>query len=406
MMEKTSRGSLLRSRDAHEARVGNVELFFDLVFVFAVTQLSHGLIGHLSPLGAAQTALLLLAVWWVWIYTTWVTNWLDVERTAVRGLLFALMAAGLLLAMSIPQAFAGRGLVFAGTYAAMQIGRGAFMLAALRRHDADNHRNFMRITIWAIASAPFWIAGGLAHEVPVRMIWWGAALAIEYAGPLAAFWVPGLGRTATTSWTVEGHHIAERCGLFVIIALGESVLITGATFAEVQWTAATAAAFASAFLGTIAMWWIYFNIGAERGTEAIVHHDDPGRMARMAYTYLHLPIVAGIIVSAAVDELVLAHPAGHADSMTLALIVGGPALYLAGNLAFKRTSMSRLPFSHLLGLGLLVLLAIGSRHATPLAQAIGANAILILVAVWEMFSFRRGPLAARDGPSPAAEPES
>jgi low temperature requirement protein LtrA len=382
--------SLLRGRThtPEDAKVGYVELFFDLVFVFAITQLSHGLLAHLTLLGMLQTGMLLLAVWWVWIYTAWVTNWLDVERMAVRLLLFALMGAGLLMSLSIPEAFDSRGGVFVAAFLAIQIGRPVFMLGALRRNSPDNHRNFQRILLWAIASAPLWIAGALA-DGESRVAFWILALAFDYAGPFLQFYVPGLGRTSTETWNVEGHHLAERCGLFVIIALGESILITGATFADVPWNGPQIAGFASAFVGTIAMWWIYFNIGAVRGSDSLAHHADPGRMARLAYTYLHLPIVAGIIVTAAADELVLAHPVGHADAMTVATILGGPALYLLGNMAFKRTTAVHLPLSHMVGLALLALLVPFATHIEPVMLSVASTAILLLVAAWETWSFRR-----------------
>ncbi|MGV3480524.1 MAG: low temperature requirement protein A [Sphingobium sp.] len=390
MADPAAQGLLrLRSHTHDDAKVGYVELFFDLVFVFAVTQLSHGLLAHLTPLGAIHTAMLLLAVWWVWIYTAWVTNWLDVERMAVRLLLFALMGLGLLMSLSIPQAFDARGMVFVTAFLTIQIARPAFMLAALRGRSPDNYRNFQRILIWALLSAPLWIAGALV-EGHGRTLWWAAALAIDYAGPLLGFLVPGLGRTLTGTWNVEGHHLAERCGLFVIIALGESVLITGATFAEVPWNGAEIAGFASAFLGTVAMWWIYFNVGAVRGSDRIAHHDDPGRMARLAYTYLHLPIAAGIIVTAAADELVLAHPVGHAAGMAIAAILGGPALYLLGNMAFKRTTAAHFPLSHMVGLAMIGGLALVAGHMEPVALSVATTAILLLVAAWETLSFRRG----------------
>ena len=279
--------NLIRNRDEDEAKVSPVELFFDLVFVFAVTQLSHGLIAHFNALGALQTAMLFLGVWWVWIFTTWVTNWLEPGETPVRLMLFALMAAGLLMSIAIPNAFGERGIVFAIAYVAIQVGRSLFMLAALRGHNRENFRNFQRITVWLTGSAVFWIAGGLS-DIETRPFLWAAALVIEYAGPAVGFFVPGLGRSSTRDWDIEGHHLAERCGLFIIIALGESILVTGATFAEGSWNAATIAALAAALSGSIAMWWRYFNIGAERAAAKISASDDPGRWARLIYTYIHL----------------------------------------------------------------------------------------------------------------------
>ncbi|MDR6289507.1 low temperature requirement protein LtrA [Inquilinus ginsengisoli] len=390
MNQAAGRRSLLRRRQEHEhGKVTFVELFFDLVFVFAITQLSHSLLKDLTLLGAVHTGLLFLAVWWVWIYTSWVTNWLDPERTPVRLLLLVLMLAGLILSTSLPEAFAEKGLAFAGAYVFMQVGRSLFMAAAVRRHSAGNFRNFQRITAWLILSALFWIAGAFT-EAEVRLALWAAALAIEYVSPSLGFWTPGLGRSTTADWDVEGGHMAERCGLFVIIALGESILVTGATFAELEPGLSTIAAFVTSFIGSVAMWWIYFDIGAERGSHTIARSDDPGRLARIAYTYIHLLIVAGIIVGAVADELVLAHPDGHPEAGTAAALLGGPALYLIGNTLFKWTTAGRLPLSHLAGLVLLAGLVPGTVVLSPLLLGVAVMLILVLVAVWERLSLRRG----------------
>ena len=378
----------LRGRDGHEhSRVTNVELFFDLVFVFAVTQLSHGLLAHLTPLGALQIAVLTVAVWWVWIYTAWVTNWLDPERTAVRLLLFALMLAGLVMSASIPKAFEERAWVFALAYVLSQVGRSAFMLWALKNHDQSNFQNFLRIISWQSAAALFWLAGAVAQG-QTRLALWAIAVAIDAFGPIAGFPVPGLGRSATTDWAVEGGHMAERCALFVIIALGKSILVTGATFAGLAWTAEHIGAFLVGFAGSVAMWVIYFNIGAERGSRHIASSGDPGRLARNGYTYLHLLIVAGIIVAAVGDELVLHHPGGHIDFKTAIVLLGGPALYLLGNLLFKWLSAPYAPLSHLVGLGLLALLILTVPIATPLLLSAATTAVLMLVATWESISLR------------------
>lgn len=385
---------LLRHRDrADSNRVSMVELFFDLVFVFAVTQLSHALLDDLTPTGALRTLLLFLAVWWLWIFTSWVTNWLDPDRAPVRVMLFALMLGGLLLSSSIPQAFGERGLVFGAVFALMQVGRSAFVAWAMYRdRRVVLFRNFVRISLWLLLSGAFWIAGGLADGA-TRAIWWLLAVGIEYAAPMLAFPVPGLGRSTTADWDVDGHHLAERCALFVIIALGESVLVTGATFAAHAWNSATVAAFVVAFLGSVAMWWIYFDTGAERASHRIAHSDDPGRQARLAYTYIHLLIIGGVIVCAVADELVLAHP-DHATDAGLAAILGGPALYLAGNALFKWASNNRRgpPLSHLVGLALLAMLVPAAYAHLFSALALGAatTGVLLVVATWETMALRRG----------------
>ncbi len=383
-----SQTNLLRLRGSREdGRVTFVELFFDLVFVFAVTQLSHGLLRELTLVGLLHTTMLLFAVWWVWVYTAWATNWLDPQKGPVRLMLFALMLAGLLLSASIPEAFAGLGLAFAGAYACMQVGRALFLLWAFKGHSPGNFRNFQRITAWLAAAAAFWLAGGLAsHEL--RLTLWLVGLAIEYAGPSAGYFVPGLGRSTTTDWDIAGGHMAERCGLFIIIALGESVLVTGATFAELEWNSATLAAFFSAFLGSVAMWWIYFNIGAEKASQMIAQSADPARLGRLSYTYLHIFIVAGIIVAAVADELVLAHPAGHTETATSAAVLGGPALYLLGNILFKRSVATWLPLSHLVGLAVLAALVPVAPHLMPLLLGAAASGVLFVVAIWETLSLR------------------
>lgn len=383
-----ARANHLRTRGGHDdSRVTYVELFYDLVFVFAVTQLSHGLLEHLTPLGVMQTAVLMLAVWWAWIDTAWITNWLDPQRTAVRLLLFTLMLAGLVLSASIPKAFEDRALAFAMAFVAMQVGRSLFMLWALKNHDASNFRNFIRIIAWQGVAALFWLAGAFA-DGSNRLVLWAFAVCIETSGPLFGFWVPLIGRSSTEDWTVEGGHMAERCGLFVIIALGESVLVTGATFAGLTWTAEHIGAFLVAFCGSLAMWVIYFNIGAERASRHIASSDDPGRLARSGYTYLHILIVAGIIVAAVGDDLALHHPGDKNGIGTAAVLIGGPALYLFGNMLFKRLSAPNLPLSHLVGLGLLALLILAVPGTTPLLLSAAATAVLMTVAAWESISLR------------------
>lgn len=368
-------------------RVTFVELFFDLVFVFAITQLSHTLLEHLSLLGALQTALLLLAVWWVWIYTSWVTNWLDPETTPVRLMLFALMLVGLVLSTSLPKAFGTQGSVFAGAYVAMQLGRSLFMLWALAGRSPSIFLTFQRISFWFVLSALFWLAGACV-DPGQRLILWTLALLIEYASPALGYWTPGLGRATTADWDVEGGHLAERCGLFVIIALGESIVVTGAKFADLAWTGTTLAAFLVAFVGTVAMWWIYFNIGAERASARIMASSDPGRLARLAYTYLHIVPIAGIILGAVADDLLLSHPLDPTGPAGIAVILGGPALYLLGNLLFKRATASRLALSHLVGLALLAALSLVAAALPPLLLGAASTSVLVVVAAWETWSLQ------------------
>src|SRR6266404_6279969 len=175
-MTDNTRGALFRPIVPHQhSRVTYAELFFDLVFVYAVTQISHTLLADFTPLGAVQVTLLFLAVWWVWVYTTWVTNWLNPELTPVRILLFLLMLGGLVLSTSIPTAFEGRGLWFAIAYATMQVGRTLFWLVSTPPERMPVRHNAIRILAWLSASAIFWLLGGFAQGQS-RLWLWGVAL--------------------------------------------------------------------------------------------------------------------------------------------------------------------------------------------------------------------------------------
>ena len=394
----TERGRLFRPIVPHQhSRVTYAELLFDLVFVFAVTQVSHALLANFTLLGAVQTTLLLLSVWWVWVYTSWITNWLNPELTPVRVLLFLLMLGGLVLSTSIPKAFESRGLWFACAYAAMQVGRTVFWLVSTPTARTAARMNAVRILVWLATSAIFWIVGGFAQG-HARLVLWAVALAIEYVSPAVRFWIPKYGASSVADWYVEGSHMAERCAGFIIIALGESIVVTGATFADLTWTGEVVAAFLSAFVGALAMWWLYFHKGAEAGSELISNSSEPGRLARLAYTYLHLPIVAGIILSAVADDLVLQHPAGHSDLRTVLSAVGGPLLFLIGTILFKHSIRGWLQLSH--GVGIVALCVLGwfAGDFSPLMLSIATSAVMVVVAAWESISLRSGAQSGRSKP--------
>jgi low temperature requirement protein LtrA len=155
----------------------------------------------------------------------------------------------------------------------------------------------------------------------------------------------------------------------------------------------------SAFVGSLAMWWIYFHRGAEAGSEQISNSSEPGRLARLAYTYLHMPIVAGIIVSAVADDLVLTHPGGQSDLRTVVSSIGGPLLFLVGTILFKHVIRGWLQLSHGVGIAALGLLAWFAGELSPLLLSVLTTAIMIVVAVWESISLQSGAAASRPGAS-------
>jgi len=386
------RTDLRRHGDGGDSsRVGYVELFFDLVFVFAVTQLSHGLISHPGAEALAHTLVLGVAVWWVWVDTMWVTNWLDPERLAVRALLVVLMLLGLVLASAIPEAFGDKALLFAVMLVTMQVGRSAFTMVALGRVWPENAVNFVRITSWCATSGAVWIAGALVEEH--RLLLWAVAAAIDVAGPRAMFWLPGIGASRASSWVVRGEHMAERVSLFVIICLGESIIVTGATFAELELDATTVSAFCSAFASTVLMWLLYFDRSEHRATEYFTSRAERGMVAQTAYTYVPFVLVAGIVLTAVADELVLLHPLGHdgarhADVWTAGLVCGAAATYLVGNALFRRATGGRWSVPHLLGALALVALFAAQARLTPLALNWTSDAVLLAVIVGDVLHGR------------------
>ena len=226
------------------------------------------------------------------------------------------------------------------------------------------------------------LAGAFVAE-DLRLALWGPALLIDLMAPILGYWVPGLGRSQTNDYPVEGGHFAERFQSFIIIALGESIVVTGATASAKGLSTTVVIALAAAFLGTGALWWLYFGEVAEHSRKRLAEAEDTGVLARDAYSYLHLPIVAGIIMVAVGDELLIAAPNGELSTAGIVMMVGGPALYLAGETLFRLRmigSVSPKRVSAVLALGLLGALA-GSISA--LAVSVLVAGLLSALALWE-----------------------
>jgi low temperature requirement protein LtrA len=221
-----------------------------------------------------------------------------------------------------------------------------------------------------------------------RLVWWAAALLVEYGATAARYWVPGIGTSQAADWNVEANHFAERCGLFIIIALGELILITGNTVGDLTLNFYTLTAFLSILVATMSMWWIYFSFSAEKGTEAVEKADDSGREARIVYVYLHIPVICGMLLSAAGDEGLVDHPADAAKFADVVRIVGGAALFLAGTFIVKRVICGRFITSHGTGIALLGVLAPLAVGLSLYLVSVGVAAILVAVAVWEELAIR------------------
>jgi len=373
----------LRRHDGAGAQpITAVELFFDLVFVFAVTQLSHLIIDDLTVAGLARAGFLLLVVWWAWIYTTWMVNWFDPASPAVRAVLVGVMLASLLMSAALPDALGARGWLFAGAYVALQVGRNAAGVALVERPHALREL-FERLLAWSVAGGALWLAGA-ALEGDRRLLLWIPALALELAAPLAGYWLPGRGTEATSAYEVEGGHFAERCQGFIIIALGESIVVTGATAADKGLTGIVVLCLTIAFVEAAALWWLYFGAAAAHSLRVMTSSADSGRLARDAYTYLHVPIIAGIILSAVGDDLLIAHPHDTLHGVGLAAVVGGPALYLLGENLFRLRMTGTTNAKRFGAATALAALAVLGAHVSALATSGAVALVLVGLATWEL----------------------
>jgi len=369
----------LRQRHPDEEQhASNLELFYDLVFVLAVTQVSHLLLDDLTWRGAWRSLLVLLVIWWAWTYTTWVTNMLDPDSIVVRLLVLSIMFASLVMAVAIPQAFGSRALLFAGAYVAIQVGRTAFLTFVVAGRGSPERSPAAHILTWFVASGVFWLAGGFVSGT-ARITFWLIAITIDYVAPLIFYRVPGRSRLDPSSWDVETSHFAERFQLFIIIALGESIVVTGATTSGLTLDTARFAAFGLAFLSTAALWWLYFDFVAAIAQRRLTLSSESTRLARDGYTFLHVIIVAGIIVSAVGDEIVIAHPLDRLSNPELVALVAGPAIYLLGHTLFRLRmagSLSRTRLSGAVGC-----LLVGFVGLTASALVVASLLVVVLAAV-------------------------
>lgn len=366
-----------------------LELFYDLVFVFAVTQVSHLLLAHLSWEGAGQATLVLLVVWWSWNYTTWFTNELDPEAASVRVVLIALMLASLLMAVAIPQAFRSEALLFAGAYVVIQVGRTAFLAFAAADARSAERRRAARILAWFIASGVPWILGAILGG-SARTVLWIVALVIDYVAPLMTYNAPGLPHLAEAAWSLTPQHFTERFGLFVIIAFGESVVLIGATTSVLNLDAPTVVAFALSFIETAVLWWLYFNTVAGMIERRLAVAGNQIRLARDAFTYLHVVIVAGVIVSAVGQEVVIAHPAAELSGGRLIVVVAGPALYLLAHCILRLRMTGTVSAKRVAGaVGCVAVALIAGVIPALLAEALVVIVLLAIIGAEELTASRR-----------------
>ncbi|MET8528272.1 low temperature requirement protein A [Micromonospora sp. NPDC005172] len=369
-------------------RVTLLELFFDLVYVVALALISRGMVTQLDWHRAGQALILLAAVWWTWAITTLVTDLYDPERTEIKLLISAVMFGALLMTTAIPEAFGARGLVFAGTYVVIHLGRGLFLMPAVRRQP-QTQRRALRIFAWFAVSAIPWIIGGFVAG-DARMACWAIALAIDYTGFRLAYPVPGLGVVPEPQRNVTAEHLSERYQQFFIIALGDAILTIGTMFNLNHTEAQNIVSFAVAFATTLLLWRIYVHKSGQLLPSAIKMSGAPGRFLFTA-PYTHLLMIAGVVTTASGFDLVLHDHPGRTPPAWVAVILGGPALFLVGRSSFEYEVFSRVSPSRAGGLLALLTIAPAAMYLPPLAASFGALVVLAGVAYADHLRSRGKP---------------
>jgi low temperature requirement protein LtrA len=373
------------------ARATFLELFFDLAFVFGLLQLSHNLTQHLHWSGAFQTLVLLLALWRVWLVTIWITDRLnpeelDPKRLVLQLLVMVTLLGSLILATALPRAFGKDGVIFASVYAAIQSGRYLFLLFFLR--GTEIQRVVVR-ALWSsgMSTAP-WIAGAFTHGI-ARSALWAPAIAIEYAVFALNVPLPWAGQAVTWDPT-SAEHLAERYRQFFIITLGELILASGLTFNAGGFDPSRTAAFVVSIVATALLWRIYVFRAGEVLPAAFKVASTPARLG-IGPVYVHLAMIAGILVTAVGDQLFIARPLGRTPLAWAIVILGGPALFLVGRTSFEYVIFAKVSWDRPIGALVLAILILLALHVPPLLAAIAATVVLLGIAIIDAVRIRRHP---------------
>ncbi len=366
----------LQSIPEQKYEVTPLELFFDLVFAFALSQLSGHLLTHLSWRGAAETLVMLLAIFAVWFTTSWSATIIRADQSRTRWLMLSVMLLGLFMNASVTRAFTFSGRAFVIPLLLIQVGRTIWTL--LNSTNAVLRDHYFRTLLWVIATTPLWIAGA-AVSVEARLLWWALAAGIDQIGRWLAHPVPRR-RLRSENVEFDASHMLERCRLFILIALGETVLTTGTAITAASMTLMTLATGTFALAGTVALWALIFG----RSHRLIIRHlektSDPIRASRHAVNAL-MVMVAGLIAVAVANKEVIARPQGHTSIALSLLLAGGPILFVAAQgwyLWLVPNVRSRL---HAIGGGALLLVGLAALAVPPSVALFLVSASVSTIAI-------------------------
>jgi low temperature requirement protein LtrA len=355
-----------------ESRVTPLELFFDLVFVLALTQCTALMANDPTWHGVAQAMLVLGVMWWSWVGYAWLTSVVNPEEGSVRLLMLAAMAAFLVVALCVPGAFDDEALLFACAYGIVRYAQVGLLLLA-GRDDPGLHHSSAGLAISTTVGVVLLVGASFLDGVPQGALW-ALALTLDMGGPMLI---------DSSGWRLEPAHFAERHGLIVIIALGESIVAIGVGTE----TGVDAGVVVAAVLGVVvagAMWWLYFDVVA-LVAERRLSNAPPGKVrneiARDSFSYLHFPMVAGIVLLALGLKKTLGHVEDPLELVPAAALLGGTALYLLAHVAFRWRNVHRFSVQRLVAAGALVALLPAAIELPALVTlAIVGAALCVLIA--------------------------
>ncbi|WP_433116313.1 low temperature requirement protein A [Micromonospora sp. CA-246542] len=377
-----------RRKPSSSARATLLELFFDVFYVAVFAQLSVQLAADPTWGGLGQRLVLLLAAWWTWSVTVNTTEFYDPQLRAVQGVVVGTVIGVSLIAVALPGAYGGRGLLFAVAYVGLHLARGLTLIIALRPHRA--HEREERLLFWFVVSGVLWIAGGLAEPTWRTGLWVGA-LAIDYVAAAVRYPRPLRGPIPLEHYSRLSIHFGERYQQIAILALGELTLTTTLAFASTPYTPARAVAFAAAILTALLFWQIYAlqsNNLVDRSA-----HRNPLQSAYLA-PYVYTLVVTGVIATSAGVELVLHEHLRTTPATWVVLIVGGPVLFVIGRMNSEYLLLDQLPKSRLAWLALLVAASPVLTMLDPVLVTIVATSVLAGMTVTDIWRLRARALAS------------
>jgi low temperature requirement protein LtrA len=372
--------------ETYEQRVTPLELFFDLVFVFAITRVTALMAHELSWASMGQGLLVLAALWWGWAAYAWLTNHVSGEDGRARVVVFVAMGAMVLVALAVPEAFDAHALLFALAYMVMRMAHLAlYWVSSLE--DPEVHVAVGKLFPTAVTGPLLLVAASFTDGVPQAALW-VVALALDYGGPFVR---------GVAGYRVHPAHFAERFSLIVIIALGESIVAIGVGAGDEELDAAIGVAAVLSLLTSAALWWAYFDVVATLAAHRLaeLHGVVRNTLARDAFAYLHLPMIAGIELFALGVEQVVGHVDEGLANEAAAALCGGVALYLLAHVAFKVRTTRSLGVQRLWAALLLVACVPLAAAVSALAALATVTAVSVALIAYEAIRFREARARVR-----------